>query len=70
MAHFFGIDIGGSNVKIGLVDSEHGLIEKVKYPTKLVKEKGHFVNSFGEILQSEFDKYPEVEENKKYAKVA
>jgi len=62
MAHFFGIDIGGSNVKIGLVDSEQGLIEKVKYPTKLVKEKGHFVNSFGEILQSEFDKHPEVEE--------
>jgi glucokinase len=46
MAHFFGIDIGGSNIKIGLVDSENGLLEKVKYPTKDIKAKDDFIQGF------------------------
>ena len=62
MAHFFGIDIGGSNIKIGLVDSESGLIEKVKYPTRVLKEKNDFVQGFSDILKKEFENHPEVEE--------
>jgi glucokinase len=62
MAHFFGIDIGGSNIKIGLVDSESGLIEKVKYPTRELKEKNDFVQGFSDILKKEFENHPEVEE--------
>jgi len=62
MAHFFGIDIGGSNIKIGLVDSEMGLLEKVKYPTKDLHGDEDFVKSFSNILQREFENHPEVEE--------
>jgi glucokinase len=62
MAHFFGIDIGGSNIKIGLVDSEHGLLEKVKYPTKNLREQGDFVKGFSDVLKKEFEDHPEVEE--------
>ena len=62
MQHFFGIDIGGSNIKIGLVDSEHGLLEKIKYPTKTLREQDNFVKAFSDILKIEFEKHPEVEE--------
>jgi glucokinase len=62
MAHFFGIDIGGSNIKIGLVDSEYGLLEKVKYPTKDLRTKDDFVQGFSEVLKTEFENHPEVEE--------
>jgi glucokinase len=62
MAHFFGIDIGGSNIKIGLVDSESGLLEKVKYPTSELRQKDDFVQGFSDILKKEFENHPEVEE--------
>ena len=62
MAHFFGIDIGGSNIKIGLVDSEYGLLEKVKYPTKNLRKGNDFVKDFSSILKTEFENHPEVEE--------
>ncbi len=62
MSHFFGVDIGGSSVKIGLVDSERGLMEKIKHPTATLQENGNFVDNFIEALKTEFEKYPEVEE--------
>lgn len=62
MAHFFGIDIGGSNIKIGLVDSSLGLLEKVKYPTKGIRTQRDFVQGFSDILKKEFENHPEVEE--------
>lgn len=62
MAHFFGIDIGGSNIKIGLVDSEMGLQEKVKYPTRMLRAHDDFLKGFSDILKREFENHPEVEE--------
>ncbi len=62
MAHFFGIDIGGSNIKIGLVDSKYGLLEKVKYPTKDLRKMEDFVQGFSDVLKNEFENHPEVEE--------
>ena len=37
MEYFLGIDVGGTNVKIGLVTSEGELLEKRKYPTAELK---------------------------------
>lgn len=62
MSHFFGIDIGGSNVKIGLVDSEKGLMDKIKYPTAVLRENGKFVENFCKTMRSEFEKHPDVME--------
>jgi glucokinase len=62
MAHFFGIDIGGSSIKIGLVDSENGLLEKVKYPTEDLRDDEDFVKNFSNVLHKEFENHPEVEE--------
>ena len=60
MEYFFGIDIGGTNVKIGLVDSEKGLLDKIKYPSGDVSSNGKFINNFSTILGKEFEKHPEV----------
>ncbi len=60
MEYFFGIDIGGTNVKIGLVNSEKGLLDKIKYPSGEVGEKGKFIQNFSAILSKEFEKHPEV----------
>ena len=60
MAHFFGIDIGGSNVKIGLVDSKKGLLQKIKYPTAELTSSGDFVDNFSLLLKGQFEQFPEV----------
>ncbi len=57
MEKFFGIDVGGTNIKIGLVTSDGEMLEKIKYPTK---GESDFVPYFIRILRSEFEKYPEV----------
>ena len=62
MSHFFGIDIGGSNVKIGLVDSEKGLMDKVKHSTSALLENGSFTDNFIVALKAELEKHPEVKE--------
>jgi glucokinase len=58
--HFFGIDIGGTNVKIGLVNQSGELLNKVKHRTHEVRERGDFVKAFIPILKQQFDQYPEV----------
>lgn len=58
MENFFGIDIGGTNIKIGEVDANGKMLSKTKYPTKAEKD---FVPYFLKVLQLEFEKHPEVE---------
>jgi glucokinase len=60
MEHFFGIDIGGTNIKIGLVEPEKGLIDKIKYPATELSEGGKFLDNFNRVLHLEFQKHPEV----------
>jgi glucokinase len=60
MEHFFGIDIGGTNVKIGLVDSTTGLIDKIKYSSTELQEGGKFITNFSRVLGEELAKHPEV----------
>ncbi len=60
MEKFFGIDIGGTNVKVGIVEENGTLLEKIKYPTIEVSENGKFVENFIEILRKHFEVYPEV----------
>ena len=57
-----GIDVGGTNVKIGIVDREGGMESKIKYATETLRSGEDFVNGYIEILEKEFDKHPEVKE--------
>ena len=62
MKKYMGIDIGGTNVKIGIVDREGGMESKVKYATSELRESGDFVNGFLDILSREFEKHPEIQD--------
>ena len=56
-----GIDVGGTNIKIGIVDANGVMENKIKYPTSVLKESGDFVGGFLDILDKELSKFPEIE---------
>ncbi|AZQ61802.1 ROK family protein [Flammeovirga pectinis] len=60
MKHFLGVDIGGTNVKFGVVDSDGNIIKKKKYPTKEVSEGGDFCGNFSKLLEKRLAKYPNI----------
>jgi glucokinase len=62
MDKYMGIDVGGTNVKIGIVDREGGMESKIKYPTADLRESESFVKGYIEILEQEFAKHPDVKE--------
>lgn len=55
-----GIDIGGTNIKIGIVDRHGGMESKIKYATANLRNSDDFVNGYLNILAGEFEKHPEV----------
>jgi len=57
-----GIDMGGTNVKIGIVDRKGGMESKIKYATADLKDSNNFVRGYLDILAKEFEKHPEVKE--------
>lgn len=59
MEKFIGVDIGGTNVKFGLVNSDGELLYKEKTKTKEVSE-GSFVNNFSDILIDHLKRNPTV----------
>ncbi|GAA4842142.1 ROK family protein [Algivirga pacifica] len=58
MKLFLGIDVGGTNVKVGLVDEKGEIIKKKKYPTAEVNEGGQFVDNFIHIIGKRLKKSP------------
>lgn len=60
MKQVLGIDVGGTNIKFGLVDNDGNLTDKIKYPTADLMAKGDFVLNFVEIIQSELKKHPKI----------
>ena len=42
MEKFMGIDIGGTNIKIGIVGTNGNMEHKIKYPTANLKKGGRF----------------------------
>lgn len=60
MEKFIGIDIGGTNVKIGLIDIKGTLLEVDKYPTKELLDTGDFMKAFAGVLKTHLDKHPDV----------
>jgi len=55
-----GIDVGGTNIKIGIVDREGGMESKIKYSTADLISSNDFVKGYLDILATEFDKHPDV----------
>ncbi len=61
MEKFMGIDVGGTNIKIGIVDTDGQMEYKIKYPTAALKESDDFVGGFLDILEKELGKFPEIQ---------
>lgn len=55
-----GIDIGGTSVKIGIVDTAGTLEYKVKHATAELLESGDFVGQFSRILEAELTRHSEI----------
>jgi glucokinase len=60
MQIFTGIDIGGSNVKIGLVDSEGNLLEKKKVKTAKLRDSGRFVDGLIDVVGDWLTEHPKI----------
>ena len=57
-----GIDVGGTNVKIGIVDRRGGMESKIKYATADLKNNDNFVDGYLDILAAELEKHPYITE--------
>jgi glucokinase len=64
MEEFLGVDVGGSNVKFGLVNSFGTLLEKKKYSTIEMRESGDLINAFIQAMKEQLDSYPNVKKNR------
>ena len=60
MEYFLGIDVGGTNVKFGMVSSEGELLDKRKYATAKLREEGNFVDNFIDIVGEELNAHERV----------
>ncbi|QCK14578.1 ROK family protein [Mangrovivirga cuniculi] len=62
MKKYFGVDVGGTNIKIGVVSEKGKIIEKIKYSTtKDRPDDTTFINHFIEVMGSEIKRYPEID---------
>jgi len=52
MRRYLGIDIGGTNTKLGIVTEDGKLTEKIKYATAQLEENRNYLSAFIEVLQS------------------
>jgi glucokinase len=59
--YFLGIDVGGTNVKVGLVKADGSLVSKQKFPTSDLREGNNFVEKFVQLVDTCLQKFPEVE---------
>lgn len=61
MEQYLGIDVGGTNVKMGIVDSETGRISNFySHDTAEWRQSGHFVESLGDAIAIQLHEFPEV----------
>jgi glucokinase len=57
---FLGVDIGGTNTKIGIVTREGELIQKVKYPTADLFHGDGYIKNFSALLKEILKTNPEI----------
>ncbi len=60
MERFIGVDIGGTNTKIGVVTREGELLEKIKHPTAELAKGVGYVQNFSIVLKEVLDANPDI----------
>ena len=58
MTHYVAIDIGGTNIKYGLIDQEGQLVESHEMPTEAHKGGPHILQKTKDIVASYLEKGP------------
>ena len=58
MTHYVAIDIGGTNIKYGLIDQEGQLVESHEMPTEAQKGGPHILQKTKDIVASYLEKGP------------
>lgn len=61
MKKYLGIDIGGTNTKLGIVTEDGRLIEKVKYSTSQLRENSEYPSAFTEVLKTFLNDHQDLE---------
>lgn len=57
MEKFLGVDVGGTNVKFGVVTADGLLHNKVKYPTETLNKGGEFVAAFLDAMDEQLKQH-------------
>lgn len=61
MEQYLGIDVGGTNVKMGIVDATDGRISNFySHDTASWRNSGHFIERLGDAIALQLVEYPEV----------
>jgi glucokinase len=61
MEQYLGIDIGGTNVKMGIVDATNGRISNFySHETASWRNSGHFIDRLGDAIALQLVEFPEV----------
>ena len=60
MEYFLGIDVGGTNIKFGVVSSKVQLINKEKFPTEYIKESKNPTKTLLDKVDQQLQKYPHI----------
>lgn len=61
MEQYLGIDVGGTNVKMGIVDATDGRISNFySHDTASWRSSGHFIERLGDAIALQLVEYPEV----------
>lgn len=61
MEQYLGIDIGGTNVKMGIVDATNGRISNFySHDTSSWRSSGHFIDRLGDAIALQLVEFPEV----------
>lgn len=61
MEQYLGIDVGGTNVKMGIVDASDGRISNFySHDTASWRTSGHFIDRLGDAIALQLVEYPEV----------
>lgn len=60
MALFLGIDIGGTNMKFGIVNKQGEILKKVKHLTNSFRESGDFIENFIDKVQMQLEENPTI----------
>ncbi|ANW95230.1 glucokinase [Wenyingzhuangia fucanilytica] len=60
MEEYIGIDVGGTNIKIGVVNKKGSLLKKEKHPTKILRDTGNFISEFVKLINLELKENPQI----------